>query len=188
MLANCNERGEPMSETKKLHAFAMGYGWIVLALITIILSLLAAGFYSMGRFQLEAWNDGNAKRAAEILLTDQQAAWNAEDLDGFMFGYWKSDDLTFYSDNTIEQGYEPLKQRYFKRYKAEGKEMGKLTFSLVEYVACRSYWRDMVVVRGHWRVEKSKETAEGLFTLWVEKKPEGWRIIHDHTSAAPKKN
>jgi len=44
------------------------------------------------------------------LLTEQAAAWNKGDLDGFMLGYWKSDELTFYSDNTIEKGYEPLKQ------------------------------------------------------------------------------
>ena len=27
----------------------------------------------------------------------------------------------------------------------------------------------------------------GLYTLVLRKKPEGWRIVHDHTSAAPDK-
>jgi len=28
----------------------------------------------------------------------------------------------------------------------------------------------------------SKETLTGLFTLIFKKLPEGWRIVHDHTS------
>jgi hypothetical protein len=38
-------------------------------------------------------------------------------------------------------------------------------------------------VRGRWKLVTSKETFSGLFTLVCEKKAEGWRIIHDHTSS-----
>jgi ketosteroid isomerase-like protein len=150
----------------------------------VLIAMIVA--FSIGCWEGTHWvlrSSAIASSRVHDVLARQKAAWNEGDLDGFMLGYWNDPELTFYSDNTIEKGYEPLKQRYFKRYKAEGKEMGKLTFSDVD-VHPKS--ETFAVVRGHWKVEKSKETAEGLFTLWIEKKPEGWRIVHDHTSAAPK--
>ena len=162
--------------------------WFTIVMWRVVLCLIVA-FFSITIWET-CFSKSNviavsgAGDHARLLLTTQAAAWNEGDLDGFMLGYWNDPELTFYSDNTIEKGYQPLKQRYFKKYKADGKEMGKLTFSDVE-VQPKS--DTFAVVRGHWKVEKSKETAEGLFTLWIEKKPEGWRIVHDHTSAAPKK-
>lgn len=118
------------------------------------------------------------------LLDAQVAAWNRGDLDGFMQGYLESDDLRFYAENTIATGYKPLRERYFQRYKAEGKEMGKLTFWEIEVVTTSL---DSAVVRGHWKVEKSTEAPQGLFTLVLKRYPQGWRIVHDHTSAEAKK-
>ena len=46
-----------------------------------------------------------------------------------MAGYWQSEDLTFFSAGTKTQGWQATLERYQKRYQAEGKEMGKLTFS-----------------------------------------------------------
>jgi ketosteroid isomerase-like protein len=118
------------------------------------------------------------------LLDAQVVAWNRGDLDGFMAGYWESDDLRFYAENTIATGYQPLRERYFQRYKAEGKEMGHLTFWDIEVVTAS--W-EAAVVRGHWKVEKSTEAPQGLFTLVLRRYPQGWRIVHDHTSAEAKK-
>jgi beta-aspartyl-peptidase (threonine type) len=127
-----------------------------------------------------------APQRVQALLEEQETAWNKGDLDGFMQGYWNDPELTFYSDNVVEKGYDQLKQRYQRKYKDDGKEMGKLSFSDVEF---RAESPKFTVVRGRWKVVKSTETRDGLFTLWIEKKPEGWRIIHDHTSVneLPKK-
>ena len=38
-----------------------------------------------------------AEPAVRQVLVDQQAAWNAHDLEKFMAGYWNSPDLTFFS-------------------------------------------------------------------------------------------
>jgi hypothetical protein len=38
-----------------------------------------------------------ARVAIRKVIEDQQAAWNRQDLDGFMAGYWKSAELTFFS-------------------------------------------------------------------------------------------
>ncbi len=58
--------------------------------------------------------------------------------------------------------------------------MGKLTFSELEIdvLGPKTAW-----VRGRWQVVLDKEKPNGLFTLIVKKFPEGWRIVHDHTSA-----
>ena len=39
------------------------------------------------------------------------------------------------------------------------------------------------VVRGRWKVVTSKETLQGLFTVVFKKTGDGWKIVHDHTSA-----
>ena len=51
-------------------------------------------------------------------------AWNHHDLEGFMAGYWKSPDLTFFSGTTETHGWEPTLERYRARYQAEGHAMG----------------------------------------------------------------
>jgi ketosteroid isomerase-like protein len=40
-------------------------------------------------------------------------------------------------------------------------------------------------VRGSWQLTMSDgKTPHGLFTLVFRKFPDGWKIVHDHTSAA----
>src|SRR5947207_3012208 len=63
------------------------------------------------------------------VLTDQEAAWNRGDLRGFMDGYWNSPELSFYSGRDKRKGWKETYERFQKRYQAEGREMGKLTFS-----------------------------------------------------------
>src|SRR5262245_66209222 len=70
-----------------------------------------------------------AKKAIQKLLDDQDAAWNKGDLEGFMAGYWKSDELTFFSGKDVTKGWNATLERYKKRYQYEGKDMGKLTLS-----------------------------------------------------------
>jgi beta-aspartyl-peptidase (threonine type) len=119
--------------------------------------------------------------AVRQVLLDQQAAWNKGDLEGFMTGYWHSPDLTFFAGGTEQRGWEAARDRYRKRYQGEGHEMGKLTFSdlKIELLGPDAAW-----VRGHWQVVTSKEKLGGLFTLVFKKFPDGWRIVHDHTSAS----
>jgi uncharacterized protein (TIGR02246 family) len=121
--------------------------------------------------------------AIRKVLDDQDAAWNAGKLEEFMAGYWHSPELTFFSGDDARRGWDAALERYRKRYQAPGAEMGKLTFSDLEIDGLGP---DTALVRGRWRLEVSKgEPPHGLFTLVMKRLPEGWRIIHDHTSAAP---
>jgi len=42
----------------------------------------------------------------------------------------------------------------------------------------------IAVAMGIWKLDRDSGKLWGRFTLIVEKKPEGWRITHDHTSSA----
>jgi len=116
------------------------------------------------------------------VLLSQVEAWNHGKLEAFMQGYWHSPDLTFFSGATETRGWEPTLARYRQRYQAEGKEMGKLEFQKlnIDLLSRRS-----AIVTGQWQLTMSDgKQPHGLFTLIFKRLPVGWRIVHDHTSAA----
>lgn len=135
----------------------------------------------------------SAKAAIRALLTQQVDAWNRGDLEGFMAGYWKSPELSFISGTTETRGWQPTLERYREKYQGEGKEMGKLDFFdlRVEMLG-----PEAAFVLGHWHLQMTtaaakpatsaapakKQEPAGMFTLILRKFPEGWRIVHDHTS------
>ena len=46
------------------------------------------------------------------VLTTQQAAWNAGDIDTFMAGYWQSPELRFASGGSVTMGCQETSDRY----------------------------------------------------------------------------
>jgi ketosteroid isomerase-like protein len=60
--------------------------------------------------------------------------------------------------------------------------MGTLDFSGLEF---RFLGPDSALVLGRWHLKRGGETGDigGVFSLVLQRFPEGWRIIHDHTSA-----
>lgn len=122
----------------------------------------------------------NEKLAIRHLLEAQVDAWNRHDLEGFMNGYRRSPDLTFFSGGNATQGWQTTLDHYRHRYQGKGQEMGKLDFYDL-YVDLLG--RNAAFVRGHWQLAtKSGKEEGGLFTLVLKKFPQGWRIVHDHTS------
>jgi ketosteroid isomerase-like protein len=116
------------------------------------------------------------------VLSAQADAWNRHDLEAFMAGYWNSPELTFFSGASAAHGWQAALDRYRKNYQSGGHEMGKLEFSDLQIEPLAS---DSAFVRGAWRLTLSEgKTPHGLFTLIFRKFPEGWKIVHDHTSAA----
>ena len=120
--------------------------------------------------------------AVTQVLGSQMNAWNNHDLDAFMTGYWKSPELTFFSGANERHGWQETMDRYKATYQSPGREMGKLDFSNMRVEALGT---DAAFVRGEWRLVMSDgKTPHGLFTLVFRKFPEGWKIVHDPTSAA----
>ena len=124
---------------------------------------------------------GNAQAEIRQVLEKQVEAWNRQDLDAFMQGYWHSPELTFFSGATENRGWDAALERYRKAYQSEGRQMGKLAFSDLQI---ESLGPAAAFVRGSFRLTMpDAKQPHGIFTLVFRKFPEGWRIIHDHTRA-----
>jgi hypothetical protein len=150
--------------------------WIGLPIALVVLLLCANPWVS-------PWEVARNNRAATVayihlMLKTQQDAWNRGDLDAFMADYHMSDDTTFYG-STITTGWVAVKERYEKKYKAPGAQMGRLDFSDIQPDVLSA---DAVMVRGRWKTTVGEASNTGFFTLLVRKLPEGWKIVHDHTS------
>ena len=124
----------------------------------------------------------NAGAITEIqaVLHAQQDAWNRGDIDGFMNGYARSGSTTFVSEDAVRRGWENVRERYLKKY-SDRVKMGLLTFSDLEITLVSA---DAAVVLGHWKLKRTQDRPHGRFTLIFRKTADGWRIVHDHTSAA----
>jgi beta-aspartyl-peptidase (threonine type) len=127
------------------------------------------------------WRDEEIPSAIRKVLDDQADAWNRGDLEGFMVGYLRSPELTFLSGNEPKRGWEQTLERYRDRYQRKGNEMGQLTFRDLDVRLLRR--DDLALVTGRWQLVRKKDRPDGLFTLLLWRTPDGWRIVHDHTSA-----
>jgi ketosteroid isomerase-like protein len=127
----------------------------------------------------------NANVVLEIqaVLNAQQEAWNRGDIDEFMNGYWRSEETVFVSGDDVTRGWQKVLDRYKKKY-SERAKMGTLTFSDLEITPLSA---DAAVVLGAWKLKRASDTPHGRFTLIFRRFPEGWKIVHDHTSAAEAK-
>src|SRR5229473_2139487 len=69
-------------------------------LVTLLAIALFAFLWSPAKSRQAAFADessATAKAAVRKVLDDQVEAWNKGDLEGFMAGYWKSENLSFSS-------------------------------------------------------------------------------------------
>ena len=129
--------------------------------------------------------DGD-RQAISAVLNAQQTTWNRGDVDAFLVGYWHSPELTFSGSSGVARGWDGVLTRYKKNY-PDRAAMGQLDFSDLEF---RFLGPDAALVLGRWHLKRETDDLGGVFTLVWQRFPEGWKIIHDHTSAvaAPKSN
>jgi len=149
---------------------------------------IAAGAGLLLLFSLGVWTGRRTKavekreadRAAiEAVLNAQEAAWNRGDVDAFLTGYWHSAELTFSGSGGIARGWDGVLARYKKNY-PDRAAMGQLDFSSLEI---RFLGPDAALVLGRWYLKREKGDIGGVFSLVWERFPDGWKIVHDHTSA-----
>ncbi len=124
----------------------------------------------------------SSKNDADIraVMSAQIAAWNRRDIDGFMNGYARSGATEFISGDKLTRGWQTVRDRYKKKYDSRAK-MGTLTFSELKITRLCG---DAALVIGRWKLVRERDKPHGRFTLLFRRTPEGWRIVHDHTSAA----
>lgn len=119
--------------------------------------------------------------AIRKVLQDQQADWNRGDVDAFLTGYWHSPELTFSGSGGVSRGWDGVLARYKKNY-PDRAAMGQLDFSELEF---RFLGQGAALVLGRWHLQREGGDIGGVFSLVWQRFPDGWKIIHDHTSAVP---
>jgi ketosteroid isomerase-like protein len=110
----------------------------------------------------------------------QEKAWNAGDLEGYVEGYKDSPDTVFIGAQ-ISRGYAQILADYQHNY-ATRATMGTLAFSELEVHTLSDAY---VVCLGKYHLDRPKKdggNADGVFSLVLEKTPDGWKIVLDHTT------
>ncbi|KPK91778.1 hypothetical protein AMJ80_07075 [bacterium SM23_31] len=126
-------------------------------------------------------DENGIRNAVTGVLTAQQKAWNEGNVEEFMAGYRRSEDLTFASEDTVSRGWEAVLKRYKTKYTPE--TMGQLNFSDLKITPLSP---DAAYVIGTWALKREPDNPGGKFTLIFRKFEEGWKIVHDHTSSRVK--
>jgi beta-aspartyl-peptidase (threonine type) len=125
--------------------------------------------------------DAKTITAIRAVLDAQAAAWNRGDIEGYMDGYARSDDIVFISGDSLSYGWQTVLDRYKKNYNTREK-MGTLSFSDLEI---KLIGKDAASVIGRWKLTlANNDTPHGRFTLIFRRMGKNWRIVHDHTSSA----
>lgn len=115
------------------------------------------------------------ENAIKNLLETQRQAWNNYDLEGFMQGYWQSEQLKFYGSNGVTYGWKNTLERYKKAYPSK-EYVGTLNFTIKEISKID---RNSYYVMGAYHLERSIGNANGIFMIVLKKIHGEWKIIAD---------
>ncbi len=148
-------------------------------LILFCLAVAALALRVPSRLSAQAGGQERDSASIRQVLRSQQIAWNKGDVDAFLAGYWHSPDLTFSGSSGTSRGWDAVCARYKREY-ADREAMGQLEFSDLEF---RFLGPNAALVLGRWHLTRAKGDVGGVFSLVWKRFPEGWRIVHDHTSA-----
>ena len=133
-------------------------------------------------FQLFSQNPISVKDSLEIMnvMSFQEKAWNKGDIDSFMNGYLKSEELVFSGSGGPVYGWKATKKRYLITY-PDLKTMGKLTFNVNKI---KSLSINSAYLIGEYYLKRTIDDSFGHFTLLWKKVNGKWLIVSDHTSSS----
>ncbi len=121
--------------------------------------------------------------ALEAQFARSAEAWNRGDLDGFIGDYTADSMTTFMSGGHLYRGFAWIRDHYAPTF-APGVVRDSLRF---EEFAVRPLGPGRALVTARFVLARGgRVTASGPFTLVMEYRPEGWKILHDHTSSDPR--
>jgi len=115
----------------------------------------------------------------KVVLT-QEKAWNNGDLDSYLKGFKDSPDTVFMA-RQISRGFAQISEDYKHNYAGRA-AMGQLAFSELE---AHPISDTLAICLGRYHLERSRKdggSADGMFSLVLEKTDAGWKIVLDHTS------
>ncbi|MCA0132587.1 YybH family protein [Winogradskyella alexanderae] len=148
-------------------------------LYILFLSILCTSCISVKADVYNAPEESTNKELAEagirLVMQQQESAWNKHDLEGFMNGYWRSDQLKFYGANGLTLGWEQTLENYKKRYPTK-RETGTLNFVIkdISKIEGNNYW-----VMGEYHLKREMGDANGIFMILFKQINGEWKIIAD---------
>ena len=114
------------------------------------------------------------------LMHESAAAWNRADLEGFLATY-ADDARTAFVGSRVTLGLDSIRANYVRNYFSSGKPRDELAFDELD---TRMLGPDHALMRGRCILTNPADNTKQYcrYTLVWERRPEGWRIIHDHSS------
>jgi uncharacterized protein (TIGR02246 family) len=113
-------------------------------------------------------------------LNDSKAGWNAGSLERFVAVY--APDATFVTEKGLVQGRAAIADHYRRSFAGGANTRGKLDF---QTLGSRIISPVHLLMWARWTLTPSHPAGKvetGMTTLLFERRPEGWRIISDHSS------
>lgn len=109
--------------------------------------------------------------------------WNRGDLESFLSDYAAESTTTFIDGRRSRAGIDFIRGVYAPRFSGRVRR-DSLHFEEVE---ARHLSETLGLVTARFILQRGSEiTASGPFTLVMERRPEGWKILHDHSSSDPR--
>jgi hypothetical protein len=117
-------------------------------------------------------------KAIKEILNAQKECWNNGDIDGFMEGYWNSEELIFTSlSHEPAFGWKNTLERYKNSYPTK-ESMGELK---LEFLDLKLISKNTASLKGKWELIRESDNPNGLFWLYLQKFDEKWLITKDST-------
>jgi uncharacterized protein (TIGR02246 family) len=110
-------------------------------------------------------------------------AWNRGDLQAFMSDYAMDSTTTYVDGRRPQRGFPWIRDHYAPAF-APGARRDSLRF---EEFATRPLGTTYALVTARYVLYRGgATTSSGPFTVVMEEKTDGWKILHDHTSSDPR--
>jgi ketosteroid isomerase-like protein len=132
-------------------------------------------FCLIGTINVFAQTEATDREAILSVLKAQEKAWNQNDLEVYMQGYWKNDSLKFYGSKGVTNGWQKTLDNYKKAYPSK-EYTGTLNFTIeaITKIEENSYY-----VMGQFHLVREMGNTNGVFLVILRKIEGEWKIIAD---------
>jgi uncharacterized protein (TIGR02246 family) len=153
----------------------------------LLLLAMAVPACGTGRRQTSVSAAGSDQTALTQQLTAQlergASDWNRGDLDAFLSDYAPESTTTFVDGRRARAGFDFIRSHYAPLF-VPGARRDSLHF---EEVKVRRLSPTLALVTARYVLQRGGAvTASGPFSLVMEQRPQGWKILHDHSSSDPR--
>ncbi len=152
----------------------------------LLVATMFAGCRGTGRPAATPSPDSGGAALTRLMTAQLERAaadWNRGDLDSFLSDYAAESTTTYVDGRRARAGIDFIRGVYAPRF-SPGAHRDSLHF---EEVKVRRLSRTLTLVTARFILQRSSTiSASGPFTLVMEQRPEGWKILHDHSSIDPR--